>query len=584
MRDPTRRATILLSVIVAPLIRGQEDGRTNKAVLLMNNGGSASHVSRDGKYLLYTDWNSNQLAVRDLSAGADRQLTRGGANGGTEYPADAAISPDNKLVSYNWSTPETLELRLLLLSGSGEPRRISTGDRLAWLKGWTPDGKQLLVVEGNSLEGGGDLGFIVVDSGKFRRIGSAQPLSHARLSPDGAQIVLDELSAEDPTRRDIRLIDVETGRSRLLLSGSSDDYSPEWAPDGKRILFISDRDARPRLWELQLRGEQPRALLDLPDGALSIVGVTSRGRVVVNAGDIGGSDSYSGTVDWSAGRVVDVQLLKNPPFKGSRRPVPSPHGTMVAFVRKGRGFWVRPGWQIPVVHSFRTGLDRTYPTALTLRDAPIWYPDEAGLLFPMPPEGAVGDSPMRVWRFVRLDLQTGKYAEVGKTDANGLVRMAGMTTLSLFYLLGGKRVMALDWKTGANQEVFRWAGEGQVTDAAVLGEAERVAFAVFGKPASISIAEPGKEPVRIAQIQANGRPQLVWAADKKSVLVSGALAGKQGVWRIPVAGGAPQRLDLDQPGINEVRLSEDGTRIAFTQRIERPSEVWAYSVVPAQDP
>jgi Tol biopolymer transport system component len=304
--------------------------------------------------------------------------------------------------------------------------------------------------------------------------------------------------------------------------------------------------------------------------------------VLVDAEDIGGSDSYSGTVDWKSGHVVGLELLRTPPFTGSRRPVPSPDGKMVAFVRKGRGYGVRPGWQIPVVHSFDTGQDRVYPTALTIRDAPVWYPDQRALLFAMLPEGGVGDSIARVWRFLRLDLGRGAYTEVGKTGGSGLVRMAGMTARSLYYLLGGKQVMALDWQTGASRKIFQWAEEGQLTDAAVLGEGERIAFVIYGRPATVFVVKPGEKPVRIAQLQANNRPQLIWGSDGKSILASGALAGKQGIWRIPVDGGDPQRVNLDEPGITEVRLSENGQRIAYTQRIDRPREVWAYDLPAAK--
>lgn len=130
-----------------------------------------------------------------------------------------------------------------------------------------------------------------------------------------------------------------------------------------------------------------------------------------------------------------------------------------------------------MVQSFSGEQERVYPTALTLRDAPASYPDGRALLFTMPPEGAIGDSIGRTWRFVRLDLATGRYEEVGKTDSSGLVRVAGLTDRSFFYVLGGERLMALDWKSAATREIFRMSAKGEVlSHAAVFGDGERVAF------------------------------------------------------------------------------------------------------------
>jgi Tol biopolymer transport system component len=191
-------------------------------------------------------------------AGTDRQLTTKSGTAAGEYPGDAMFSPDHQRIAYNWSTAQSLELRVITLSG-GEPHRIETGDGVAWLKGWSIDGKELLVVRGKALEETGQLGFLDIDTGRFLRTGSANPLAHARLSPDGTRIATDELSGKDPTERDIRLIDAANGESRLLLAGSDDDYSPEWVPDGKGIVFCQQPWWTAKAMETQLRGWWRRA-------------------------------------------------------------------------------------------------------------------------------------------------------------------------------------------------------------------------------------------------------------------------------------------------------------------------------------
>ncbi len=567
------------------LVYAQAGSSSSAAALVLKGETTATDVARDGRPLLFIDWTMGELVIRDLATQMDRRLTpkRPTDKG---YPGTAVISRDGQQIAFNWYMPEGLELRVMPVSG-GEPRILDAGKGTqSRVHGWTPDGRELLVVRASSLEKTADLGFFHIETGQFRRVAATQGSAHARLSPDGSRIILSELSREDPTQSDIRLIDCATGNARLLLGGRFDDYSPDWAPDGQSIYFLSDRGRKPQLWTLRLAPgvREPEPLHDLVDGDLAIVGVTEDSRVLVDADDIGGTDSYLGVVDWSTGRVTDVRQLRNPPYKGSRRAVPSPDGKRVAFLRRGRGYGVRPGWQIPVVQSDDGRQERVYSTALTLRDEPAWYPDGRALLFAMPPQGAVGDSPGRNWRFVRLDLATGEYRDVGGANSKGLVRMAGLTERSLFYLLsdysGVDVVRALDWTTGASREVFRPTGSDTVfADVAVLGEGERIALALWrgGKRAAISVITfPGRDPVQVGEVEANSRPQLVWCSDGKSLLVSGRLEGRQGVWRIPVDGGSPQRLSLEETDITEVRLSGDGRRIAFTRRIPRPREVWAY--------
>ncbi len=71
--------------------------------------------------------------------------------------------------------------------------------------------------------------------------------------------------------------------------------------------------------------------------------------------------------------------------------------------------------------------------------------------------------------------------------------------------------------------------------------------------------------------------QPEWSPDGQSVIASkvgpGGFAAGLEIWRIPIGGGSPQKLELgDITG--EFRLHPDGRRITFTNgRLQR--EVWA---------
>ncbi|HSL22896.1 MAG TPA: S9 family peptidase [Vicinamibacterales bacterium] len=72
-----------------------------------------------------------------------------------------------------------------------------------------------------------------------------EAVSSTNISPDGRQIVFarqwnDQI--KDQSRTNLWVVDVDGGRVRELTRGNWRDSSPVWAPDSKRIAFLSDRD------------------------------------------------------------------------------------------------------------------------------------------------------------------------------------------------------------------------------------------------------------------------------------------------------------------------------------------------------
>ena len=75
------------------------------------------------------------------------------------------------------------------------------------------------------------------------------------ISPDGRQIVFARTGIDkmkDQSRSNLWLVDADGTRVRELTRGSWRDSAPVWAPDAKRIAFISDRDGTSQLHVMYL--------------------------------------------------------------------------------------------------------------------------------------------------------------------------------------------------------------------------------------------------------------------------------------------------------------------------------------------
>ncbi len=73
------------------------------------------------------------------------------------------------------------------------------------------------------------------------------------LSPDGRTIVFELLG-------DLYTLPITGGQATRITSGQAYDMQPAWSPDGKHLVFISDRNGSENLWIANADGSKPRAI------------------------------------------------------------------------------------------------------------------------------------------------------------------------------------------------------------------------------------------------------------------------------------------------------------------------------------
>ncbi|MDH5345238.1 MAG: S9 family peptidase, partial [Gammaproteobacteria bacterium] len=209
------------------------------------------------------------------------------------FPSSPAISPDGRRIAY------VDEERIYVVSGTTEPRAVTSESHSAWSPRWSGDGQFLYFLSDRSgqnqywklpVEGFGE-------AIKVTRRERGMP--RGSLSPDEGRILLslndteaaNEASETDiappfvMTRRQFKrdagegyitaadtrhlyIYDIEADELLPLTSGTDNETSGTWSPDGETIAFVSDRqpvqDAgyRTDIWTVPAGGGEPRRLTD----------------------------------------------------------------------------------------------------------------------------------------------------------------------------------------------------------------------------------------------------------------------------------------------------------------------------------
>ncbi len=92
-------------------------------------------------------------------------------------------------------------------------------------------------------------------------------IQHLALAPDGSSIVYSRRTIEDNRYRSrVWRVGYEGGRAEKLTTAAASDSRPRFSPDGRRLLFLSDRSGSSQPWVLPLSGGEPQQAATLEGG------------------------------------------------------------------------------------------------------------------------------------------------------------------------------------------------------------------------------------------------------------------------------------------------------------------------------
>lgn len=540
-------------------------------------------ISPDGRFLTFVDMETGDLAMRDLAAGTNRRLTHiDEKQSWTEFAMFSKWSRDGKRIAYQWyGKDDILELRVLDLEGSSVRTIFRNKSPYDWAQAfdWSPDGRHVLAaffLDATSTQGRENrAGLVSVEDGEIETIGAhlrtqissfALPQGFA-FSMDGRFIVYDApRSDKEAGNRDIFIIDRDSGRESRLVDHPGNDEVVGWTPDGKGLLFRSDRNGSPDLWHLTMsegRAQDGPRLIK-PGFVAHPMGITSRGELYFGQG---GSerDIYTVDVDPDTGKIRGSAKKLGLPSQGHNMgPSYSLDGKHLAYLSapRGRG-------QVIGVYSLETGRVRELNPKLSGNLFPQWIPPDGRALSVM-----AGDKEGHSIIY-RIDLQTGEATPSGSV-ADSSFSFRNMPVWAMdgkrFFYTGGLRTDAKryiyihDLETGKSEQL-----PGTPDDASFITLSPDGKWLAFineqGKKVLRVIPTTGGEPREVHSYDHNDHViSLAWSADGGSIYLP-KLSGPKGnfwdLYRISLDGREVEKTEVGLLWIRFLSASPDGRSLAI---------------------
>jgi Tol biopolymer transport system component len=189
--------------------------------------------SPDGRYLSYSDWETGDLAIRELATGKKHHLTHEATwNTPQQYAFYSRISPDGKQIAFCWLTQllddsHSIDLRLIGLDGSSSRILYRSRDYEIFPAQWSPDGKRIAVRMYGRKDKEFQIAEVLVSDGSLHVIKRSEEEQTTQdcisYSPDGEFIAFDLPVENDSGKYDIFLLATDGSRESPLIEHTAND-------------------------------------------------------------------------------------------------------------------------------------------------------------------------------------------------------------------------------------------------------------------------------------------------------------------------------------------------------------------------
>jgi len=548
-------------------------GSTIRSIWAWNDLTVMGSISPDERYFSLTDWDTGDLAVREIATGKQRRLTNKGVwdEAHPEYALMSRWSPDSRKVAYVWvNAHNESELHEIGLTDP-RPRVICGEKKGVWTEpiDWSLDGNFLLA-KATIKNGPVELQMISVADGSIRTLKTFSdpnfPPGNAFISPDGLSVAYSCVSPSNPLTYDIFLLTIADGSETALVQHPAHDNMLGWLPGGHGILFTSDRTGSSDAWMVPVTAGEP---LDSPTlvrrniGIVQPMGLTQDSKFFfATPGAI--RNIYTAVVDPQTGRVISPPAKESLPFEGNNLfPAWSPDGKTLAYIS-----WRELAKQERVLCLYSTDTKEIRELHLNKMFAyPGWTPDGRHLLVQASVQDGQG--------IYQVDIQTEKVTEFLKAEGEKYMHAAQVTPDGEAVIYGqdddkGKiyRFLVRDIETGRESELARTSFVNST--AAISPDGKRLAM-ILRPEENLRVLQvmdfPEGSPKEILRFKFSGDHyiDLAWSPDSRFIYFSQMPndSSSWDLWRVSGDGGNAQNLGIKMRRFESLSIHPDGRRISF---------------------
>ena len=554
-REVVAQARVRLAALGGPSGAGELATRR-----ILTDASSVNGVlTADGKYISRIDWETGDMIQFEVANAQTRRIANKGGAEAKEVPYSyQAFSREGKQIAYDSYTKNYVpQLRIRYLDGSGLRTLYSEKGYDVRPLDWSPDAGFILASRelDKSPNGGIELALISTADGSVRVLRSiASAWVSARFSRDGRFIAFNYVSEGNPPQGNICLMTAD-GRNEVVVAGHpADNQLLGWTPDGRSLVFLSDRSGTRDIWTVHIAGgkqqgepellkkgfEDSEVLGFAPDGSLYYKTNTYFGHL------------YIGELDLETGKVLVPPAPVTTRYTGPTNFLTwSPDGRNLAYLsHPGR---IGPGNNFLTIRSAATGEEHFLLPRLRGVNQISWAPDGRSII-------ALGFTATGTGIF-RID--TGTSAITKLADEGVFARLCpdGKTLVSWSV----KGIIKRNLETGEESEVVK-AGMHY----ALSPDGQEVVFQVDGAVKTVSLN--GGEPRELFRGLAKYYG-LGWTRDGRYIIARAFGSGSGEMWRVPAQGGTPLKLDISDPKMMAFALYPDN-RCAFSIDEGSKSELW----------
>jgi beta-lactamase regulating signal transducer with metallopeptidase domain/Tol biopolymer transport system component len=268
--------------------------------------------SRDGKYVPAFDRGDGKVVLREVETGNDIDLTPKTTMSELQFGTlFLSLSPDGKMLAYDWLIDrENTELHVVNTDGTNKRLLLTLEDGIFPSNiQWTADSQFVfcsLRQRGLEPEKDGELVLISAKDGSTQTLKTTSPGSSGYLSPDGRHLAYDAYPSGSKNKG-IVVMSIEDQEEYPVVSNAADNDILGWSPDGKWILFSSNRLGTKDFYIAPFRKEsKAESPVLVKKGSVGVTpsGITPEGHLYYQE-HTSVSHVYTATVKWEAKTVQE---------------------------------------------------------------------------------------------------------------------------------------------------------------------------------------------------------------------------------------------------------------------------------------